>query len=155
MSAREISGGDIRIYDISDSGNVQRVSSITGGSIGAGSVTPHNPLLVGDLLLLSQGSVTGFSLIYDASQTGAVQFADDIDSYTLDVDSGQTLTVLVEPAAGLQPTVERIVKGSVHQACHGDQAQEGYGNQGGGCQTVRLPGLAGRCQNDLIVPHDG
>ncbi len=46
------------------------------------------------------------SLIYDPSVTGMIDPAGDTDSFTIDVDAGQTFTVLVTPAAGLQPTIE-------------------------------------------------
>ncbi len=46
-------------------------------------------------------------MIYDPSFTAAIGFAGDTDSFTLDVDAGQTITVLVDPATSeLQPTVE-------------------------------------------------
>src|SRR5262249_22269068 len=47
------------------------------------------------------------SLIYDPSITRVIAFAGDTDSFTLAVDPGQTITVLVTPTtAALQPTVE-------------------------------------------------
>ena len=47
------------------------------------------------------------SLIYDPTATGTIGVADDTDSFTLAIDSGQTITLLVSPAsASLQPTVE-------------------------------------------------
>ncbi len=39
------------------------------------------------------------SLIYDPPVTGVINSPGDIDSFTIDVDPGQTITVLVEPAA--------------------------------------------------------
>jgi hypothetical protein len=46
-------------------------------------------------------------LIYDPSVTGTIAFAGDTDSYTIAVDAGQSLAVLVTPGtAALQPTVE-------------------------------------------------
>ena len=47
------------------------------------------------------------SLIYDPTISGTVNFAGDADGFTLTLDPGQTLSVLVRPnGAGLRPTVE-------------------------------------------------
>src|SRR5262249_51238557 len=47
------------------------------------------------------------SLIYDPTASGAISFAGDTDAFTLAVDPGQTITVVVTPTAtGLQPTVQ-------------------------------------------------
>jgi hypothetical protein len=46
------------------------------------------------------------SLIYDPSVSGVVNFAGDTDSFTLNVNAGQTITVLLRPTSpGLQPSV--------------------------------------------------
>jgi hypothetical protein len=46
------------------------------------------------------------SLIYDPSTAGLVNFVGDTDTFTLAIDPGQTITVLVTPtSAGLRPTV--------------------------------------------------
>lgn len=47
------------------------------------------------------------SLIYDGSYLpGTIQSAGDADNFTLDVDPGQTITVVVDPAIELQPVIE-------------------------------------------------
>ena len=46
------------------------------------------------------------SLIYDPSIAGIIGSASDTDSFTLEVDDGQTITVIVETGATLQGTVE-------------------------------------------------
>jgi uncharacterized repeat protein (TIGR01451 family) len=51
------------------------------------------------------GELPSGSLIYDPSVSGTISGGNPSDSYTLALDSGQTLTVLVTPAAGLQPSV--------------------------------------------------
>ena len=45
------------------------------------------------------------SLVYDAAAPGTINSLGDTDRYTLLLDAGQTLTVLVTPAAALQPEV--------------------------------------------------
>ncbi len=45
------------------------------------------------------------SLIYDPSASGVIDPA-DIDQFAISVDPGQTITVVVDPASTLQPTVE-------------------------------------------------
>ncbi len=46
------------------------------------------------------------SLIYDPVVSGLIRPAGDSDSWTLPLDAGQTITVVVEPGSGLQPRVE-------------------------------------------------
>src|SRR6185369_6696271 len=49
------------------------------------------------------------SLIYDPIVAGDIGTAGDIDIFTISVDSGQTITVLVTPtSAGLQPSVQLL-----------------------------------------------
>ncbi len=49
------------------------------------------------------------SLIYDPSVTGLINFAGDTDTFTLGVDAGQTITLLVTPtSAGLRPSVQLL-----------------------------------------------
>jgi subtilisin family serine protease len=45
------------------------------------------------------------SLIYDPLMSGIIQPATDTDSFTINVDAGQTITVIVNPSDTLQPTV--------------------------------------------------
>jgi hypothetical protein len=49
------------------------------------------------------------SLIYDTALTGLINFAGDTDTFTVNLDAGQTVTLLVTPtAAGLRPTVQLV-----------------------------------------------
>ncbi len=52
-SARETGGGGVRLYDISDPTNPILRSTITGASLGIDAISPHNPLIMGDLLFIS------------------------------------------------------------------------------------------------------
>ena len=52
-------------------------------------------------------------LVYDGSATGDIAPGGDTDSFTLDLDAGQTLTALVNPNAGLRPTVSITSPGGV------------------------------------------
>ncbi|HZL91929.1 MAG TPA: S8 family serine peptidase [Pirellulaceae bacterium] len=45
------------------------------------------------------------SLIYDPAASAFINPADDADSFTINVDAGQTITVLVTPDSGLRPQV--------------------------------------------------
>ncbi len=47
-------------------------------------------------------------LIYDPDVALLIQPAGDTDSLTIDLDAGQTMTVVVDPAVGLQPTIELL-----------------------------------------------
>ncbi len=53
VSARETSNGDIRIYNISDPMNVLLEASIDRSTIGIDAFSPHNPVVMGDLLYVS------------------------------------------------------------------------------------------------------
>lgn len=47
------------------------------------------------------------SLIYDPTITRTIAFAGDVDNFTLNIDPGQTISIVVTPnTAGLQPRVE-------------------------------------------------
>ncbi|MCC6125070.1 MAG: M36 family metallopeptidase, partial [Pirellulales bacterium] len=54
------------------------------------------------------------SLVYDGSTSGAIGAAGDTDSFTIDLDAGQTLTAWVRPAAGLQPTLSIAGPGGIN-----------------------------------------
>jgi len=67
--------------------------------LGASAAVTPFPALASDLPL--------GSLVYDATVMGTIQMAGATETFTIDLDAGQTASVLVEPtAAGLQPTVE-------------------------------------------------
>lgn len=53
VSAREISAGDVRIYDVSNPASSVLLASITAASLGIDAYSPHNPMIVGDLLFIS------------------------------------------------------------------------------------------------------
>jgi hypothetical protein len=46
------------------------------------------------------------SLVYDPSVTLLIHPSGDTDQLTIELDPGQTITVVVDPATGLQPTIE-------------------------------------------------
>ncbi|HSI37385.1 MAG TPA: M36 family metallopeptidase, partial [Tepidisphaeraceae bacterium] len=46
------------------------------------------------------------ALVYQTSTAGAIGSAADVDEFTIALDAGQTLTVLVTPAGGLRPALE-------------------------------------------------
>ncbi|HHT9121167.1 MAG TPA: fibronectin type III domain-containing protein [Candidatus Hypogeohydataceae bacterium YC41] len=52
-SARESSSGDVRIYDISNPASPLLVSTITKDSWGIDALSPHNPVIMGNLLFVS------------------------------------------------------------------------------------------------------
>ncbi len=53
VSARELNGGDVRIFDISDPSAPSLLSSLTATELGIDAFSPHNPVIVGDLLFVS------------------------------------------------------------------------------------------------------
>ncbi|MBN2474707.1 MAG: pre-peptidase C-terminal domain-containing protein [Pirellulales bacterium] len=67
------------------------------------------------------------SLVYEGSVEAEITTADETDSFTIDLDDGQTVTVLVEPEATLQPSVELkdpdgITIGAVTSSAAGESA---------------------------------
>src|SRR5262249_21800662 len=49
------------------------------------------------------------SLIYDTALSGLINFARDTDTFTVNLDAGQPLTILVTPTtAGLRPAVRLV-----------------------------------------------
>ncbi len=63
------------------------------------------------------------ALIYDTSTTGSIGQTGDTDSYTLDINAGQTITLVVTPTGGLQgslnvtgPGVSQSVTGTAANA---------------------------------------
>ena len=53
VSAREIANGDVRIFDISDPTNPSLLASIDAASLGIDAHSPHNPVIMGDVLYVS------------------------------------------------------------------------------------------------------
>jgi hypothetical protein len=53
VSARETNNGDLRLYDISNPSNWILRSTITRSSVGISASSPHNPIIVGDILYSS------------------------------------------------------------------------------------------------------
>ena len=45
------------------------------------------------------------SLVYEGSATSSISFANDVDSYSIHLEAGQTITLVVDPSATLRPTV--------------------------------------------------
>jgi len=95
------------------------------------------------------------SLIYDPTQTRTIAFAGDVDSFTLNVDPGQTISVVVTPTTatatppGLQPRVELFDPGNVSLgfASAGGPGQvtgiQTNGPTAGGTYRIAVSGLAG------------
>lgn len=52
-SCRELTDGDLRVYDIHDPANPVLVRSIRAGDLGINAVSPHNPVVIGNLLYVS------------------------------------------------------------------------------------------------------
>jgi choice-of-anchor B domain-containing protein len=53
VSAREISNGTVDLFDVTDPGSPLLLSSLNAGTLGISAFSPHNPVLVGDLLFVS------------------------------------------------------------------------------------------------------
>ena len=89
------------------------------------------------------------SLIYDPATASSISFAGDTDSYTLSIDPSQTITVLVEPASNLRPTVNlrdpgNVLLGSATAAQAGAKVVlQTIPTTGGGTYTITVGGASG------------
>ncbi len=89
------------------------------------------------------------SLIYDHSVSGSIGFISDTDSYTIDLGDGQTITIVVDPDATLQPFVElhdpsSILIGSDTAGTPGeDVVIQTIATTGPGTYTVTIGGAGG------------
>lgn len=53
VSCREIAGGDVRFFDITDPANPTLLLTLTPASLGIENATPHNPVIIGNRLYIS------------------------------------------------------------------------------------------------------
>lgn len=88
------------------------------------------------------------SLIYDLPLTRTIAFSGDTDSFTLPVDPGQTITVLVTPGiAVFQPTLQlsdpssAVVAGSAASAPGANVLLQTIGPTVGGTYTITVGGV--------------
>ena len=52
-SARELSNGDLRVYDVRNPSQPMLIRSITAASLGLNAITPHNPVVMGNRLYVA------------------------------------------------------------------------------------------------------
>jgi len=91
------------------------------------------------------------SLIYDSSVSASIAAAGEIDDFTIALDDGQTVTVVVDPdpLAALQPTIELLDPGSVSLgtatagAAGQDAVLQTVPTTGPGTYTVNVGGAGG------------
>jgi subtilisin family serine protease len=86
------------------------------------------------------------SLVFRSGFGGVIAPASDTDSFTIDVDAGQTISVLVMPSAGLRPTItlNDPLAGSVTAAIVGqDAVLQTVGVTPAGTYTVTVGGADG------------
>ncbi len=88
------------------------------------------------------------SLIYQGATVGSVGWAGDVDSYTIVLDAGQTVTLVVDPDASLRPQVELVdpsssVIGSATAAAAGqDAVLQSVSAVAAGTYSIRITGAA-------------
>ena len=97
------------------------------------------------------------SMIYDGSLTRNIAFAGDVDSYTLTVDAGQTITVLATPTGTtLQPTIaiknpSSVVIGSATATAAGQPALvQSVTATTSGVYTIEMSGAASTTGSESI-----
>ena len=89
------------------------------------------------------------SMIYDPSITGVIGVAGDTDSFTLNLDAGQTLTLIADAGTTLRPTITLLdpsnnVIGTATSAANGkDAVLETAPVANGGTYTIVVGGAAG------------
>src|SRR5262249_51124774 len=59
------------------------------------------------------------SLNYSGNTTGNVNIVGDTDAFTLNLDAGQSISAIVTPAPGLQPSVNITGPGATNQTASG------------------------------------
>jgi hypothetical protein len=93
------------------------------------------------------------SLVYDPSISGNIGFAGDIDSFTLNVDPGQTLTAVVTGSGGLQPSVSlsdpsnNIIGSATAAAANQNALLQTVPATAAGTYTFALSGASGTTGN--------
>jgi len=84
------------------------------------------------------------SLIYDPTVSGSISFNDDTDSFEIDLDPDQTIMVVVDPDASLQPTIDLSGPGVLTSASAGAAGEDAVIQTGGptsaGTYTVTVGG---------------
>ncbi len=86
------------------------------------------------------------SLVYRSSYSGSIAVPLDADSFTLQLDPGQTLTVSAAPSAGLQPRIDLAGPGvsqSASAAAAGSPTVLQAVPIAGGVYTITISGLSG------------
>jgi hypothetical protein len=88
------------------------------------------------------------SLVYESSVDAEISTVGETDGFTVAVDDGQTITVVVDPDATLRPTIELrdpgdAVIGTVQAAAEGqDAVLQTVTTNGAGIYTVTIGGVA-------------
>ncbi|TVS19950.1 MAG: hypothetical protein EA424_06450, partial [Planctomycetaceae bacterium] len=87
------------------------------------------------------------SLIYRAGAVAAISPAEDVDTYTIDLDAGQAVSVVVRPTSTLQPVVELIRQDDSQSLGVGQASEPGQpamlqmvGIEAGGTYMVSVSG---------------
>src|SRR5207248_10293208 len=100
------------------------------------------------------GKAPAGSMIYDPSISGNIGFAGDTDSFTLNIDPNQTITVLLTPTSpGLRPSIQlfdpaSIVLGVATGAGAGQNALlQTVAATSGGTYTFTVGGAGGTTGN--------
>ena len=105
------------------------------------------------LSLSTQALLPLGSLVYTEAIEDSISVASETDSFTLDLDPGQTITLLVEPEAELQPVIElfdpaNTSLGTAAAAAAGqDAVLQPLATTGAGTYTVTVGGAAGTLGN--------
>lgn len=75
-SCSELAGGDLKVFDIHDVSQPVLLKTITGESLGLNSLSPHNPVVMGDLLFVSwyQAGLQVFDISNPADPRRLAQF---------------------------------------------------------------------------------
>lgn len=93
-----------------------------------------------------QAEAPAGSLIYDPTVSGNIDPVGDTDSFTIQLDAGQTFTVLVTPSSFLQPVVElrdpsNLLIGSASAVSAGQEAMiQAAGVATAGTYTIKVAG---------------
>jgi choice-of-anchor B domain-containing protein len=109
--AREISDGDVRIYDVSDPASPVLLSTLDADSLGIAAFSPHNPVLFDDGLLFVSWYQAGVQVI-DISDPASPVRLGDYDTFSGAV-SGFDGNWGVYPLLGLQRVLASDLDGGL------------------------------------------
>jgi hypothetical protein len=98
-SCRELQDGDLRVYDIHDPANPVLIRSIRAGNLGINAVSPHNPVVVGNILYVAwyQAGLQAFNISDPTNPVRIAQYDTFQQAYAIEPDPKKRSLLATEP----------------------------------------------------------